>query len=66
MRHATVTVVSKKGMPIEVEYQGVKLPYKKWTETEYEQPKIIDCKEIAALGWMAKSIRKPGRHHPWR
>jgi hypothetical protein len=66
MRHAIITVVSQKGMPIEVEYKGLKLPYKKWAETVYEQPKIVDCKEIATLNWMPKSTRKPGRHHPWR
>lgn len=63
MRHATVEVLWKEGEPIEVEYQGIKLSYKKWSEKEYEQPKIIDSKGI---GWANRRNIKPGRYHPWR
>ena len=64
LKYAGVEVLWREGREIEVEYQGKKLKYKKWSETVYEQPPVQDCKEIAIKGW-AKT-RKPGRHHPWR
>ena len=64
LKHATVEVIWKRGGPVEVEYNGLKLHYKKWSETAYEQPKICDSKEIGS--WVDRKPTKPGRHHPWR
>lgn len=61
MRHAEV--LWKEGEPIEVEYQGTKLNYKKWDEKIYEQPPIVDSKSIT---WANRRNIKPGRRHPWR
>lgn len=64
LKHATVEVIWKKGSPVEVEYKGLKLHYKKWSETTYEQPKICDSKEIGS--WVDRKPTKQGRYHPWR
>lgn len=66
MRHAHVDVLWRTGEPIEVRYQGVRLEYKKWSETRYEQPPVIDSKEIALPKWLTKKPTKPAKHHPWR
>lgn len=63
MRHAQVEVIWREDEAIEVEYQGNRLNYKKWTETAYEQPPILDSKEIE---WANTRRSKPGRNHPWR
>lgn len=65
MRHAYVEVLWKEGEAIEVEYKGTKLEYKKWSETVYERPKVLDSKEIA----LPNMARQKGQHinkHPWR
>lgn len=65
MRHAYVEVLWKEGEPVEVEYKGTKLEYKKWSETVYERPKILDSKEKA----LPSMARQKGQHinkHPWR
>ncbi|MCP5505909.1 MAG: ISNCY family transposase [Chlamydiales bacterium] len=64
MQHAKVTVYAKEGEPIEIEYNGVKLKYKKWSETIYEKPAILDHKKLES--WRNKRRQKPGKHHPWR
>lgn len=64
LKHATVEVIWKKEGPVEVEYNGLKLHYKKWSETTYEQPKICNPKEIGS--WVDRKPTQPGRHHPWR
>ena len=66
LRHATVNILSTKKEPIKVYYNEKRLDYKKWSETVYEQPKILDSKEIAAYSWVSKKRIKPGRYHPWR
>ena len=66
LRHASVEVSWQEGAPIEVQYKGIKLKYQKWNETVYEQPKVLNCKEIASNNWLSKSKRKPGKNHPWR
>ena len=66
LRHATVEVLWQEGHAIEVEYKGSKLEYKKWLEVVYEQPKIIDCKELALSKDVSITRKKPGKHHPWR
>ena len=53
-------------MPIEVEYKGTKLDYQKWAETVYEQPKVLNNKELEAKNWISRKPKKPGKHHPWR
>ncbi len=63
MRHGYVDVIWREGETIEVEYQGIKLNYKRWSEKAYEQPPILNSKEIA---WTNKRSIKPGRDHPWR
>ncbi len=65
LKHATVDILCPKGEAIKVEYKGRSLEYKKWNETIYEQPKILDSKEIG-LNWAVKRSPKPGRQHPWR
>lgn len=64
MRHAQVEVIWREGEPIEVEYQGIKLEYKKWEEKVYERPSVLDSKRIIAPSRSHR--RKPGRYHPWR
>jgi transposase len=66
LKHANVEVYWENGKAVEVEYNGTKLVYKKWNEKTYEQPKIMDSKEIASKGWLAKKKLKPSKHHPWR
>ncbi len=66
LKHATVEVIWKQGEPIEVEYNGLTLKYKKWSETTYEKPKIYDSKEIEMSNWADKKSAKPARTHPWR
>lgn len=67
LRHAAVNVLLyRKGEPIEVYYNENKLEYKKWAETKYEQPNVLDSKEIALNNWIVKKTTKPGKHHPWR
>lgn len=66
LKHAGVDVFWKKGEEIQVEYQGKSLKYKKWSETVYQQPKILDGKGIEGLNWMKKSQAIPSKRHPWR
>lgn len=66
LRHASVEVLWREGESIEVKYKGVKLNYQKWSETVYEQPNVLDCKEIESSAWVSKSRKKPKRNHPWR
>ena len=66
LRHATVEVWHAKEKAIEVRYGGKKLPYKKWSETVYERPKVIDCKELELSKSCNITRKKPGKHHPWR
>ena len=63
LQRATIDVLWKENQPIEVEYQGQKLKYKKWEEKVYETPVVMGTKEI---GFAKISRRKPSRHHPWR
>ncbi|MBS0628582.1 MAG: ISNCY family transposase [Verrucomicrobia bacterium] len=66
MRHATVIISWLEEGVTEVQCNGVKLKYKKWAEKVYEQPKVLDRKEVATgeLGYQKKM--KPGKHHPWK
>jgi len=66
MRHACVDVLWRAGEEIEVMYQGVRLEYKRWSETTYEKPLVLDNKEIAATEWVCRKTNKPNKHHPWR
>lgn len=66
LRHAYVDVFYREGEPIEVEYNGVRLEYKKWSETVYQKPRVMDHKEIAMKAWIDKKSIKPRRNHPWR
>lgn len=65
LRHAQVEVLWRADEPIVVECCGTPLQYKKWSETVYEQPMILDSKGIEAT-WTSKETKKPGKHHPWR
>lgn len=66
LKHATVEVVCR-GEEIEVEYEGKKLSYKKWEEKAYEQPKILDSKQVElVIGKSNGGRKKPGKYHPWR
>lgn len=66
MKHAYVDVFWRTGEQIEIRYQGVKLEYKKWSETRYEQPQIVDSKGIEFPKWVIKKLIKPSKNHPWR
>lgn len=66
LKYGAVQVFWRKGLPIEVEYKGAKLDYQVWSETAYEQPKILDNKELEAKNWTSRKPKKPGKHHPWR
>ena len=66
LKHVGVDVFWKKGEEIQVEYQGKSLKYKKWSETIYKQPKVLDCKGIEALNWARKTQAIPSKGHPWR
>jgi hypothetical protein len=59
---ATIDVLWKENQPIEVEYQGQKLKYKKWEEKVYETPVVMGIKEI---GFAKINRKKPSRYHPW-
>ena len=65
LRFANVDVFWRPGEPIEVEYEGQRLVYTKYSEIVYEQPKILDAKEIETM-WKPREVRKPSMHHPWR
>ncbi|NGX38662.1 MAG: hypothetical protein K1000chlam2_01838 [Chlamydiae bacterium] len=65
LRYASVDVFWKEGQPIEVEYNGKRLDYEKWAERKYEQPRVLDAKEIGGV-WLSKKATKPSRSHPWR
>jgi hypothetical protein len=65
MKHASIDVLWKDNQPIEVEYGGKKLKYKIWQEKVYEQPPVLDAKEIGEA--LAKRRQpKPSKYHPWR
>ncbi len=66
LKHAAVDVFWREGEPVEVEYKGRKLDYEIWEDKASERPKILDSKEIAAIGWSTSKKTKPGKHHPWR
>jgi hypothetical protein len=65
MRHASVDVLWKDNQPIEVEYNGKKLKYKIWQEKVYEQPSVLDAKEIG-VALARRRPPRPSKHHPWR
>jgi transposase InsO family protein len=65
LRYASVDVLWKDDQPITVEYEGKNLKYKVYEERIYEQPRVLDSKEIG-VAWVSKKPMKPSRHHPWR
>jgi hypothetical protein len=65
LRYASVDVLWMDNQPIQVECNGKQLKYKVFEERVYEQPPVLDYKEIG-LGWVNKKPRKPARYHPWR
>ena len=65
LRYTSVDVLWRENQPIEVEHEGKKLKYKIWEEKIYEQPLVLDAKEIGA-SWLNKKLTKPTKHHPWR
>ena len=68
LRHAFVEVSWREKGTVEIQHNGVKLNFTKWSETMDERPKIMDSKEMEAKGalWMNKKTSKPGKSHPWR
>ena len=66
LRYATVDVLQSIEEDIKVEYKGKPLEYKKWSETIYEQPRVLDSKELEGISWASKRYPKPRRNHPWR
>ena len=65
LRYATVDVLWRSNQPIEVEHNGKRLKYKIWEEKVYEQPMVLDTKEIGTA-WLNKKLKKPSKYHPWR
>lgn len=65
MKHAFVDIFWKEGKPIEVEHNSKKLEYTTWRETSYEQPRIMNAKEIERNFKERKPVR-PSMNHPWR
>jgi hypothetical protein len=65
LRYASVDVLWMDNQPIQVECNGKRLKYKVFEERVYEQPPVLDSKEIGA-GWINKKPRKPARYHPWK
>lgn len=65
LKHARVDVLSWPDRPIEVEFNQKKLSYTTWEEKQYEQPKIMDAKQLEML-WPMKKLNRPSRHHPWK
>ena len=65
MRHAFIDVLWKDNQPIKVEYGGKPLKYKVWKETVYEQPPVLNAKEIGAVLAIQRPM-KPSKYHPWR
>ena len=65
LRYAYVDVFWKVGQPIEVECNSKPLDYTIWSETVYEQPKVVDIKELEAM-WPVKTPVCSKRRHPWR
>lgn len=68
LQHASVDVLWREKEDIEVEYNGVRLNYKKWSEKADERPLVLDAKEmeIKAALWPNKKPRRVVRNHPWR
>ena len=66
LKHATIVVSWLQEGITEVQYDGVKLKYRKWTETVYQQPKVLDRKEVATIDLSHRKKMKPGKHHPWK
>lgn len=65
LRHTSVDVMWSGNRPVEVEHEGKRLKYKIWGEIAYEQPRVLDGKEIGT-GWINRRQTKPSRSHPWR
>jgi Winged helix-turn helix len=65
LRYASVDVLWMDNQPIKVECNGKQLKYKVFEERAYEQPSVLDFKEIG-VAWVSKKLRKPARYHPWR
>jgi len=65
LRYASVDVLWMDNQPIKVEYNGKQLKYKVFEERVYEQPRVLDSKEIG-VAWVCKKPRKPAKYHPWR
>lgn len=65
LRHANVDVFWNGNEGIKVEYNGTELKYKKWSETIYEKPSVIDSKTMEMI-WPNKKASKPSMSHPWR
>jgi hypothetical protein len=68
LKHAYVNILWREKRLIEVEHNGVKLSYKKWSERIDERPMVLDTKEIEAQGglWTNRKSTKPRKSHPWR
>jgi hypothetical protein len=65
IRKTHVEILEVEGKPILVEIAGKPYGYKQWKEVSYQQPKIVDVKELEA-SWRSPRKLKPKKHHPWR
>ena len=64
LRYASVDVLWRVNQPVEVEYNGKKLKYKIWEEKTYEQPLVLNEKEIGIV-CLTRKHKKPSKYHPW-
>lgn len=60
-----VNVFKRAGKQLLVESQGEAHPYVRWEEVPYEQPKILDSKELEAY-WPDRRKKRPRKDHVWR
>jgi hypothetical protein len=65
LRFATIDIFWRSGEPIEVEYEQKPLKFTTWQDTIYEQPKILDAKDLE-VHWKQRKMTPPSMNHPWR
>ena len=65
LRFATIDVFWRTGEPIQIEHEGRPLEYTIWHEVIYEQPRVLDFKELEN-NWRPSERKKPSLNHPWR
>ena len=65
LRYTSVEILWSFNKPIVVKHNGVVLKYSIWEERVYEQPRVMNEKEIG-MRFLEKRSTKPSKNHPWR